>query len=49
MALVFTAVIGVLEIAGSLWVMYNLNRYMMPAPMAVSGPASPLSGDMGGM
>ena len=49
MALIFTAVIVVIVIAGSLWVMYNMNRYMMPAPVAVSGPASPMSGDMGGM
>ncbi|MEZ0496089.1 cytochrome o ubiquinol oxidase subunit IV [Sphingomonas sp. IW22] len=45
MALIFTAVIVVITIAGSLWVMVNMNRYMMP-PMPVQSvsPATETSG-----
>ena len=39
MALIFTAVLVVIVIAGSLWVMYHMNVNMMP----------PMSGDMSGM
>lgn len=46
MALIFTAVIVVITIAGSLWVMVNMNRYMMPPmpPAAASAPMSDTSG-----
>ncbi len=46
MALIFTAVIVVITIAGSLWVMVNMNRYMMPPmpPAAASAPMSDMSG-----
>ncbi|MBV8237475.1 MAG: cytochrome o ubiquinol oxidase subunit IV [Sphingomonas sp.] len=48
MALIFTVVIVVIVLAGSLWVMFNMNHYMMPqmAPPAAHG-APPM--DMGGM
>ncbi|MEN2787532.1 cytochrome o ubiquinol oxidase subunit IV [Sphingomonas qilianensis] len=34
LAFLFTTVIVVLTIAGSIWVMYHLNANMMPMPMA---------------
>lgn len=43
MALIFTAVIVVITIAGSLWVMVNMNRYMMP-PASAAAPMSDMSG-----
>ena len=43
MALIFTAVIVVITIAGSLWVMINMNRYMMP-PMPPAAAMSDMSG-----
>ena len=48
MALIFTVVIVVIVLAGSLWVMFNMNHYMMPPmpPQAAHG-APPM--DMGGM
>ena len=36
MALIFTAIIVLIAIAGSLWVMYNMNLNMMPQGMAGS-------------
>ncbi|WP_315762751.1 cytochrome o ubiquinol oxidase subunit IV [Sphingomonas sp. Y38-1Y] len=46
MALIFTTVIVVITIAGSLWVMVNMNRYMMPpmTPPAAASPATDMSG-----
>jgi cytochrome o ubiquinol oxidase operon protein cyoD len=32
MALIFTIVLVVIALAGSLWVMYHLNANMMPMP-----------------
>lgn len=46
MALIFTIIIVVIVIAGSLWVMYNMNANMMPG-MTAGGMA--VSGDGGGM
>ncbi|HTG38146.1 cytochrome o ubiquinol oxidase subunit IV [Sphingomonas sp.] len=43
MALIFTAVIVVITIAGSLWVMVNMNRYMMP-PMTPTSAQMDMSG-----
>ncbi|SFR76003.1 cytochrome o ubiquinol oxidase subunit IV [Sphingomonas jatrophae] len=37
MALIFTAIIVVIVIAGSLWVMYNMNANMMPHMMTETG------------
>ena len=36
MALVFTAVLVVITLAGSLWVMHHLNANMMPTPEQMS-------------
>jgi len=33
LALIFTVVILVITLSGSLWVMYHMNKNMMPAPM----------------
>lgn len=38
LAFLFTAVIVVLTIGGSVWVMYHLNTNMMPMPDNVMGP-----------
>lgn len=38
MAYVFTAVIVLIVIAGSLWIMYHLNTNMMPAAAMEMGP-----------
>lgn len=38
LAFLFTAVIVVLTIGGSVWVMYHLNANMMPMPDAAMGP-----------
>lgn len=43
MALIFTAVIVVITIAGSLWVMVNMNSYMMP-PMTPDSAQMDMSG-----
>lgn len=39
LAFVFTAVIVVVTIGGSIWVMYNLNANMMPMPNVAAPPA----------
>lgn len=46
MALIFTTIIVVITIAGSLWVMINMNRYMMPPmpPASATSPAMDMSG-----
>lgn len=46
MALIFTVIIVVIAIAGSLWVMYHMNANMMP-----QGPmnGAPMTGGMEGM
>ena len=36
MALIFTVVLVVIALAGSLWVMYHLNTNMMPMPHDMS-------------
>lgn len=46
MALIFTTVIVVIVLAGSLWVMVNMNSYMMPPIPEGSGAATM---DMSGM
>ena len=38
LAFLFTAVIVVLTIGGSIWVMYHLNVNMMPMPNAAAAP-----------
>ena len=38
MALIFTVVLVVIALAGSLWVMYHLNTNMMPMPGGMTGP-----------
>lgn len=38
LAFLFTAVIVVLTIGGSIWVMYHLNTNMMPMPGGTMGP-----------
>ena len=38
LAFLFTAVIVVLTIGGSIWVMYHLNANMMPMPDAIMAP-----------
>ncbi len=55
MALIFTVIIVMIGLAGSLWVMINMNHYMMP-PMTeqhAAGAASTMPGmngpDMSGM
>ncbi|NIJ20558.1 cytochrome o ubiquinol oxidase operon protein cyoD [Sphingomonas naasensis] len=40
MAYVFTAVLVVIVLAGSLWIMYHLNSNMMPMPSAEMGAPS---------
>ena len=37
LAYIFTAVIVVITIAGSLWIMYHLNSNMMPMPASMDG------------
>jgi cytochrome o ubiquinol oxidase subunit IV len=45
MALIFTVVMVVIGIAGSLWVMVNMNQYMMPPmPAEAHAPAMDMSG-----
>ncbi|MFW2851662.1 cytochrome o ubiquinol oxidase subunit IV [Sphingomonas sp. TX0543] len=48
MALIFTIIIVVIALAGSLWVMINMNHYMMP-PMPTESHGAPHSMDMSGM
>jgi len=40
MAYIFTAVLVVIVLAGSLWIMYHLNSNMMPMPSAEMGAPS---------
>ena len=37
MAYVFAAIVGLIMIAGSLWIMYHLHANMMPMPMVEGG------------
>jgi cytochrome o ubiquinol oxidase operon protein cyoD len=37
LALIFTLVLVVILLAGSLWVMHNLNANMMPMPTDMAG------------
>lgn len=37
MAYAFAAIVGLIMIAGSLWIMYHLHANMMPMPVAESG------------
>lgn len=46
MALIFTTIIVVIAIAGSLWVMYHMNTNMMPTGPMTGGP---MTGGMEGM
>ena len=43
LALMFTIVLVVITLSGSLWVMYHLNTNMMPSSM----PGGPMGGPMG--
>jgi cytochrome o ubiquinol oxidase operon protein cyoD len=36
LALLFTVIVIVITLAGSIWVMYHMNANMMPAPAAVT-------------
>ena len=46
MALIFTLIVVVIALTGSLWVMYHMNQNMMPGTGAMSGAMS-ASGDVG--
>jgi cytochrome o ubiquinol oxidase subunit IV len=46
LALMFTVIIVVIVIAGSLWVMYNMNTNMMPSDMAPDTTIGPGGGGM---
>ncbi|UGQ48699.1 cytochrome o ubiquinol oxidase subunit IV [Massilia endophytica] len=43
LALIFTVVILVITLSGSLWVMYHMNKNMMPGPMP-GAPAHQMNG-----
>jgi cytochrome o ubiquinol oxidase subunit IV len=44
MALIFTVIIVVIAIAGSLWVMYHMNVNMMPQGPMTGGPSGSMEG-----